>query len=104
MDDYYIISDMDKRVNSEPHSKEWPKIIAISTVAQKILLAEGSGHGMMGCRIPIKDFKPDEWESLFKLTNSDWALLMLKSLKGKLEPSVLESQLVQYRKIVVKRF
>lgn len=78
-DSYYIIANVDKSDPSQPHSSEWPKLIAYSFSQRKILLEEGKGHGLMGGAISLEKFNPADWKDIFISTNSTWFLDMLSN-------------------------
>ncbi|QMV14617.1 hypothetical protein [Vibrio spartinae] len=71
-DVYYIIAKLDKRALNETHSSNWPKLVAFSFDAQKILLEEGFGHGLMGGSFPLSSFNTAQWKDIFKETDSQW--------------------------------
>ena len=71
---YYVIAKVDKSDPQQPHSSEWPKLIAYSFNSQKILMSEGRGHGLMGGSIALSKFQPDVWKEIFIDTNSEWFL------------------------------
>lgn len=104
MANYYVIADLAGPSNAGPHSNEWPKIIAASVEAQTILLAEGSGHGLMGCNIPINDFDENDWMKLFKSANSEWFLIFLRNTKAPLEKHSLEQEILKHHPIQVRKF
>lgn len=78
-EEYYIIANIDKGDPSQPHSSEWPKLIAYSFSERKILMQEGKGHGLMGGTISLDKFNPSDWREIFSSTNSLWFLDMLSN-------------------------
>ncbi|RLT87435.1 MAG: hypothetical protein D9N13_23715 [Ketobacter sp. GenoA1] len=71
-DTYYVIAEVDKRSANESNSSVWPKLIAYSFDAKKILLEEGYGHGLMGGTLNLDGFDVSQWEDIFKETDSEW--------------------------------
>lgn len=104
MPNYYLIANEDQSGIDEPHSNEWPKIIAVSTENQFILLSEGSGHGLTGCNIPLSDFDSSDWIKLFKSTNSEWFLNFLKNTEVPIASNFLEDEIKKHRIIAKRQF
>ena len=74
---YYLIARVDKSNLSQPHSSEWPKLIAYSFDKRKLLLEEGRGHGLMGGEISLDNFNTSEWKDMFIAADSEWFLDLL---------------------------
>lgn len=104
MPNYYLIANKDERSVTQPHSNQWPKMIAFSIDTQTILLAEGSGHGMSGCNIPVSDFDENDWSSLFKKTNSEWFLDFLRRTSLPVQKDLLEQEMSKHKKIELRKF
>jgi len=69
---YYIISDVDKGHSDEPHSSEWPKLIAYSFDGNTILIKEGRGHGLAGGELPISSIDMKTWQQTFHDSGAEW--------------------------------
>lgn len=101
---YYIISNLANGESEHANSPAWPKIIAVSVDEKKILISEGTGHGLSGVTMPIIDFDIDDWGDIFESTNSEWFYDFIRDNGSEFNARTLENEIVKHRDIEIKKF
>jgi hypothetical protein len=91
---YYVISEVDQRQSLEPHSSEWPKLIAYSYETKKIYISEGEGHGFGGGLLSIDQVAAGKWSEFFNDVNAMWFKDSL--VKGELNTIKNEGEMLAF--------
>lgn len=75
---YYFLVAKKELYPVEPHSSEWPKLIAYSVVHRTFLFREGKGHGLMGAEVHQDSASLTKWRDLFVELGAEWFLDLLQ--------------------------
>ncbi|RQM70029.1 hypothetical protein EHZ47_22530 [Aeromonas jandaei] len=91
---YYVISEVDQRQSLDPHSSEWPKLIAYSYETKKICIYEGEGYGFGGGLLSIDQVAAGKWSEFFNDVNATWFKNSL--VKGELNTIKNEDEMLVF--------